>query len=66
MDLAIVTTPTLISTELMVSILLEGQCITTDLIDFGNAILLMRHKTFSIHSPPIPTLHEKQHFHKNA
>ena len=42
MDLAIVTTPTLISSELLVSILLVPYCITTDLIDFGNSILLKR------------------------
>ena len=56
MDLAIVTTPTLIPSELLVSILLVPQCITTDLLDFGNTLLLMRHKTFSIRSPPSPRL----------
>ena len=56
MDLPIVTTPTLILSELLVLILLVPQCITTDLIDFGNTISLMRHKTFSIRSPPIPRL----------
>ena len=48
MDLAIVTTPTLISSELLVSILLVPQCTMTDLIYFGNTISLKRHKTFSI------------------
>ena len=48
MDLAIVTTPRFISSELEVSILLVPQCITTDLIDFGSTISLMCHKTFSI------------------
>ena len=52
MDLAIVTTPTLISSELLVSILLVLQGIMTDLILFGDTTLLMRHKTFSIRSPP--------------
>ena len=56
MDLAIVTIPTLISSELLVSILLVPQCIITDLIDFGNTVSLMHHKTFSIQSPPIPRL----------
>ena len=56
MEVAIVTTPTLISSELQLSILLAPQCITTDLIDFGNTIWLIRHKTFSIRSPPITRL----------
>ena len=56
MDLAIVTTPTTISSEQLVLILLVPQRITIDLIDFGNTISLMRHKTFSIRSPPIPRL----------
>ena len=54
MDLAMIATPKLISSELLVLILLVPQCITTDLIDFGSTILLMHHKTFSIWSLPIP------------
>ena len=56
MDLAIVTTPTLISSELLVLVLLVPQCITTDLIDFDSTILLMCHKTFSVCSLPIHRL----------
>ena len=56
MDLAIVTALTLILFELLVSILLVLQCITTDLIDFGSTLSLMRHKMFSTRSPPIPRL----------
>ena len=55
MDLAIVA-PTLISSELLVSILLVPQFITSGPMDFGNTISLMRHKTFSIPSPLIPSL----------
>ena len=58
MDLhvAIVTTPTLITSELLVSIVLVPQSITTDLTDFRNPTSLVRHKTFAIQSPPIPSL----------
>ena len=51
MDLAIVTTLTLIPFELMVSISLVLEGLMTDLIDFGDTTLLMRHKTISIWSP---------------
>ena len=55
-SLAIVTTLTLISSKLLASILLVTQCITTDLIDFGNTISPMLHKMFSVWSPPVPRL----------
>ena len=66
MDLAIVITPKLISSELLVPILFVPQCITTDLTDFGNTILLMSHKAFSTRFPPIPRLKRNQkHYRKN-
>ena len=50
------TTPSLTSSELLSSILIVPQCVTTDLSDFTRTIMLTRYKTLSALLPEVRSL----------